>query len=93
VATFHSAAATILRREAEKVGLTRSFVIYDETDQLHLVSASAVTLPAPLRDQGPRFLPGLPHENAGRSSLDPMRKMGSRGERFTGSLSHQNSLP
>ena len=27
VATFHSAAATILRREAEKVGLTRSFVI------------------------------------------------------------------
>jgi DNA helicase II / ATP-dependent DNA helicase PcrA len=37
VATFHSAAATILRREAEKVGLTRSFVIYDETDQLQLV--------------------------------------------------------
>jgi DNA helicase-2/ATP-dependent DNA helicase PcrA len=37
VATFHSAAATILRREAEKVGLTRSFVIYDDTDQLQLV--------------------------------------------------------
>ena len=31
VSTFHSAAATILRREAEKVGLTRSFVIYDDT--------------------------------------------------------------
>ncbi|HET6983116.1 MAG TPA: UvrD-helicase domain-containing protein, partial [Myxococcaceae bacterium] len=37
VATFHSAAATILRREAEKVGLTRSFVIYDDSDQLQLV--------------------------------------------------------
>ena len=37
VATFHSAAATILRREAEKVGLTRSFVIYDDADQLQLV--------------------------------------------------------
>ncbi len=32
--------------------------------------ASALTLPAPLRDQGRRFLPGLPHENAGCSSLD-----------------------
>ncbi|HXX32382.1 MAG TPA: UvrD-helicase domain-containing protein [Myxococcaceae bacterium] len=37
VSTFHAAAATILRREAEKVGLTRSFVIYDEADQLTLV--------------------------------------------------------
>ena len=37
VSTFHSASATILRREAEKVGLTRSFVIYDDSDQLQLV--------------------------------------------------------
>ncbi|HLL55094.1 MAG TPA: UvrD-helicase domain-containing protein [Myxococcaceae bacterium] len=37
VSTFHSAAARILRREAEKVGLTKSFVIYDDADQLQLV--------------------------------------------------------
>src|SRR5437867_3329418 len=37
VATFHSAAAMILRREADKVGLTRSFVIYDDADQLQVV--------------------------------------------------------
>jgi DNA helicase II / ATP-dependent DNA helicase PcrA len=37
VSTFHSAAAMILRREAEAVGLTRSFVIYDDGDQLNLV--------------------------------------------------------
>ncbi|MBJ6760915.1 UvrD-helicase domain-containing protein [Myxococcaceae bacterium JPH2] len=37
VSTFHSAAAMILRREAESVGLTRSFVIYDDGDQLTLV--------------------------------------------------------
>jgi DNA helicase-2/ATP-dependent DNA helicase PcrA len=37
VTTFHSAAAGILRREAEGVGLTRSFVIYDDSDQLSLV--------------------------------------------------------
>jgi DNA helicase-2/ATP-dependent DNA helicase PcrA len=37
VSTFHSAAATILRREAERVGLTRSFVIYDDSDQIQVV--------------------------------------------------------
>jgi DNA helicase-2/ATP-dependent DNA helicase PcrA len=37
VSTFHSAAAIILRRESERVGLTRSFVIYDDSDQLQLV--------------------------------------------------------
>jgi DNA helicase-2/ATP-dependent DNA helicase PcrA len=37
VSTFHSSAAMILRREAEHVGLTRSFVIYDDGDQLNVV--------------------------------------------------------
>src|SRR5689334_21609684 len=37
VATFHSCAAMILRREAELVGLTKSFVIYDDADQIQLV--------------------------------------------------------
>lgn len=37
VSTFHSAASLILRREAERVGMTRSFVIYDDADQLQLV--------------------------------------------------------
>ncbi|HEY3447767.1 MAG TPA: UvrD-helicase domain-containing protein [Myxococcales bacterium] len=37
VSTFHATGAAILRREAEKVGLTRSFVIYDDSDQLTLL--------------------------------------------------------
>ena len=37
VSTFHSASAMLLRREAEAAGLTRSFVIYDEGDQLQVV--------------------------------------------------------
>jgi len=37
VSTFHASAAAILRREAEKVGLTRAFVIYDDADQLSVV--------------------------------------------------------
>ena len=37
VSTFHSAAAMLLRREAEAAGLTRSFVIYDDGDQLSVM--------------------------------------------------------
>ncbi len=37
VSTFHSASAMILRREAENIGLTRSFLIYDDSDQMSLV--------------------------------------------------------
>lgn len=35
--TFHSICAKILRIEGEKVGLSKSFVIYDPTDQLKLI--------------------------------------------------------
>jgi len=37
VSTFHSAAARVLRTESEAAGLSRSFVIYDEADQLSLL--------------------------------------------------------
>src|SRR5690606_38649461 len=35
--TFHSIAAKILRRHAEKIGLTSSFTILDSDDQLRLI--------------------------------------------------------
>jgi DNA helicase-2/ATP-dependent DNA helicase PcrA len=37
IGTFHATCARILRRYAEKVGLTRSFVIFDDNDQVRLV--------------------------------------------------------
>ena len=37
VSTFHSTGSAILRREAEAIGLAKSFVIYDDTDQLKLI--------------------------------------------------------
>ena len=37
VATFHALCAQILRREADHAGLDRSFVIYDQEDQLQLL--------------------------------------------------------
>jgi DNA helicase-2/ATP-dependent DNA helicase PcrA len=36
VSTFHSSAALILRREAEAAGLSRNFLIYDDSDQMAL---------------------------------------------------------
>ncbi|MBL9019402.1 MAG: UvrD-helicase domain-containing protein, partial [Myxococcales bacterium] len=37
IGTFHATCARLLRRHGEKVGLTRSFVIFDDGDQLKLV--------------------------------------------------------
>src|SRR6187402_2085854 len=37
IGTFHATCARTLRRYAEKVGLTRSFVIFDDADQVKLV--------------------------------------------------------
>jgi DNA helicase-2/ATP-dependent DNA helicase PcrA len=39
VMTFHSACARMLRADAEKLGYTRGFTIYDEQDSLRLVKA------------------------------------------------------
>ena len=37
ISTFHSTCARILRRDIEKIGYTRSFVIYDDDDQLRVL--------------------------------------------------------
>jgi DNA helicase-2/ATP-dependent DNA helicase PcrA len=44
VSTFHAAGARILRREADALGLTRSFAIYDDADQLAEVKRAASDL-------------------------------------------------
>ncbi|MGE3343514.1 MAG: ATP-dependent helicase, partial [Vicinamibacterales bacterium] len=37
LSTFHSLCARVLRREAQHIGLTRDFVIYDSSDQITVV--------------------------------------------------------
>lgn len=37
VSTFHSTCVRILRRDIEKIGYSRSFVIYDDSDQLEII--------------------------------------------------------
>lgn len=41
VGTFHSMCARILRQQAEHIGFSRNFVIYDEADQLSLMKQAA----------------------------------------------------
>ncbi|MDP7240955.1 MAG: UvrD-helicase domain-containing protein, partial [Dehalococcoidia bacterium] len=38
VATFHAFCASILRREGSHIGLDKAFVIYDQEDQLELIT-------------------------------------------------------
>ncbi|MGI9094039.1 MAG: ATP-dependent helicase [Thermoleophilaceae bacterium] len=44
VMTFHSACARILRSDAERLGYTRGFTIYDEADSVRLVKQCAAEL-------------------------------------------------
>src|SRR5574338_167554 len=44
IGTFHAICARILRRDGDKIGLTRSFTIYDRADQVALVKGVLRTL-------------------------------------------------
>jgi len=72
VSTFHSAAAMMLRRDAEKVGLTRSFVIYDDADQLQVVKRAMREAGIDPTLIGPREILGRidQQKNLGRLPVD-----------------------
>src|SRR5437016_1498775 len=54
VMTFHSACARIMRAEADKLGYTRTFTIYDESDSLRLVKRCADELEIDTKRYAPR---------------------------------------
>ena len=54
VATFHSTCVQILRREADKVGYQRNFLIFDTADQLSVVKAAIKDLNLDSRKIEPR---------------------------------------
>ncbi len=68
VSTFHSAAAMILRREAEHLGMERSFLIYDDGDQLSLVRRAIREVGVEVASVSPRELLSRidAEKNAGR---------------------------
>lgn len=53
VGTFHSLAVQVLRREAEAVGLSKSFVIYDSDDQMKLLKQAMKRLSMTKEDVNP----------------------------------------
>ncbi|MBC7229253.1 MAG: DNA helicase PcrA [Actinobacteria bacterium] len=56
ISTFHSACSRILRREAERLGYRRNFVIYDDDDQLRLVGRVLRDLDMDTRLYPPRMM-------------------------------------
>src|SRR4051794_14200333 len=56
VMTFHSACARLMRGEADKLGYTRTFTIYDESDSLRLVKRVADELDIDIKRFAPRGL-------------------------------------
>ncbi|MGI8661033.1 MAG: UvrD-helicase domain-containing protein [Thermoleophilaceae bacterium] len=56
VMTFHSACARILRSDAERLGYTRGFTIYDEADSVRLVKQCAEQLDIDTKRFPPRGL-------------------------------------
>ncbi|MBC7645366.1 MAG: UvrD-helicase domain-containing protein, partial [Thermoleophilia bacterium] len=57
VMTFHSACGRILRKEAERLGFTSNFTIYDQGDQVRLVKQCIESLDLDVK----RFIPANVH--------------------------------
>jgi DNA helicase-2/ATP-dependent DNA helicase PcrA len=58
IGTFHATCARILRREAQHVGLERSFAIYDDGDQLSLIKQALKELDKDDKMYRPRAIQG-----------------------------------
>ena len=54
VSTFHSACLRMLRSDADKLGLARSFTIYDDTDQRRLIAVVAKRMGLDPKKYAPR---------------------------------------
>jgi len=56
--TFHSACCRILRRDAERLGYERNFVIYDSSDSLHVIKQALTQLQLDEKSFPPRSVLG-----------------------------------
>jgi len=62
IGTFHATCVRILRRESERAGIERSFVIYDENDQANLVAEVIDEIGLDKKTYRPRaFLAAISH--------------------------------
>ncbi len=56
IGTFHSLFARLLRREAERIGFTPSFTIYDEEDQQALIKSILLDMNLSVQQMPPRLV-------------------------------------
>ena len=59
IGTFHSLSARLLRREAERIGFSRQFTIYDQDDSLSLVKRLLDERNHPVKLFPPRMVQGV----------------------------------
>ena len=59
VSTFHTACSRILRSEADRLGYRRNFVIYDDDDQLRMISHMSKDLEIDTKRYAPRLVRAL----------------------------------
>ncbi|OFW56657.1 MAG: hypothetical protein A2W01_08435 [Candidatus Solincola sediminis] len=59
VSTFHSSCSRILRMEAERLGYRRGFVIYDDDDQLRMISSLIKEMGIDNKKYAPRLVRAL----------------------------------
>jgi DNA helicase-2/ATP-dependent DNA helicase PcrA len=83
VGTFHSICARILRQNAERLGFTRQFSIYDSEDQLGLIRQ----IVSDLDISSPNLTPGYIHYRISRAKNGLMN-----GNHFTGSDDFRDQL-
>ncbi|RYE91112.1 MAG: ATP-dependent DNA helicase, partial [Myxococcales bacterium] len=72
VGTFHATCARLLRRYASAVGLTRDFLIYDDSDQKAVVARALKALQIDEREHSPKSLLGriMKEKQEGRTPAD-----------------------
>lgn len=80
IGTFHSVCVRILRKESQKIGFKRPFVIYDDSDQLTLIKSVMVKLNLDPKALSPKLVQSMinrfkcdalePHELEGLEGVD-----------------------
>jgi len=103
IGTFHSLSARLLRREAEALGFTRQFTIFDETDRLAVVKRILDRHGHPPKLFPPKVIQSIissaknrmqgPDELAGRGSFDRVIQVAAEVYRELGpALQAQNAM-
>src|SRR2546423_5208368 len=88
VMTFHSACARIMRAEAERLGYSRGFTIYDEADSLRMVKRCMEELEVDPKRYPPRAIRGQISSGKNRlvDAVEFAERQGSGFEEVTGSV-------